>query len=149
MSTFLERDIADDNRNCVPTDQDRQKYPTAPMLVCYHNWPTAQGENFFERLEHQGLLLRSPKSPRPNEAVFYSVKIGDPVVNVTGITKSSSHATVEFDLQFTNLNEMGKVVFPRGWGLTNKFSQKAEFTRYDDGWRVTKLENPVWVFGPE
>src|SRR6516164_2203089 len=147
---FLDSDIAGDNRNCVPTDQDRQEYPAAPILVCYHNWPTAQGETFFERLEHQGLLHRIPGSSRPNgSVVVYFVKIGDPVVNVTGIAKSTSHATVDFDLQFTNLNEMGKVVFPRGLEHTDKFSQKAEFTRYDDGWRVTKLERPVWVYGPE
>jgi hypothetical protein len=151
---ILETDQMDDTVHCAQTAEERETDRKKGYIFfgCYHTWPSPEGQVFLDRLESQHLLYKYPIGLQadPKSKVFqYMVKIGDPVVTVTGITKEGNHATVEFDLTFSNLNEMGKAIFPAAQRYTQKYSQKAELDKYDDGWRVTKMGNQLWGYGPE
>jgi len=153
-ATFLNNDRMNDGTRCVATAEEleNERKNVYLFLGCFHTWPSKEGQVLIDSFEGRHLLLEYPASKNLAlnlQVVHYSVKIGDPTVLVTGIVEEGNHATVDFDLGFTNLNEFGKAMFPINADYLLKYSQKAEFTKYDDGWRITKMGNQLWGYGSQ
>jgi hypothetical protein len=153
-AVFLDDDRMDENVRCdaTPEELENERKKAHLFLGCFHVWPSAEGQALFDNFERQHLLYKFPINNQPASAVKafqYLAKIGNPTVLVTGIVKNGNHATVDFDLGFINLNELGRAMLPNNAKYSEKYSQKAEFTKYDDGWRITKMENQLWGYGPE
>jgi hypothetical protein len=153
-AVFLDDDRMNDKAQCnaTPEELGNERKKAYLFLGCFHVWPSPEGQALFDDLEKKNLLHKFPNNSRPASAVKglqYLARIGDPTVHVTGIVTDGIHATVDFELGFTNLNALGKAMFPVNSVDQLKYSQKAEFTKYDDGWRITKMADQLWGYGLE
>ena len=94
----------------------------------------------------------------------YELRTGDSSVVVTGIRKSGSRAHVDFIFHFENMNPivatLGEVKGRKSEETEDRHTTRAEkllapywggiadFTYYDDGWRITSMKLN-WDLGPE
>lgn len=112
-----------------------------------------------------------PCTPRQVKADTgaYELRIGKPVVEVSGIRKDDDRAHVDFTWHFKSLNQVGRTLLQgtRDMELTDDrlpesarvnapfFNGTAELVKYDDGWRVISINLTgrwfpgVWLYGPE
>jgi len=100
----------------------------------------------------------------------YEVRLGKPIVNVTGIQKDSNQAIVDFTWHFESINEIGQAL-PRlratqemeiadphmtadQKSIAPFWTGSAIFAKYDDGWRIGTITfgtKPwsAWEYGPD
>jgi hypothetical protein len=100
----------------------------------------------------------------------YELRLGKTVVQVTGIRGSGNQALVDFRWHFESINEVGQAlprirfakemeiadphVTAEEKSITPFWTGSAEFTKYDDGWRIGTINfgsKPWdrWVYGPD
>jgi hypothetical protein len=133
-------------------------------------FPPAELGSLDLSLSDVGLLVDHIDVCKPHEVTkttgAYELSLGKPVVNVTGIRKDGDQAHVDFTWHFESLTKLGHML-PRVQAL-NEMEQNdghlspsqradapfwtgvAEFTKYDDGWRLVtlNLETGGWNYGP-
>ena len=73
-----------------------------------------------------------PSPPDAGTSSFSIPAAKRELVEITGISKQSNTADVEFTWKWIPLNEIGEAIYPSGVNYKSTVS----FRKYDDGWRV-------------
>jgi hypothetical protein len=76
-------------------------------------------------------LLSTEDAEKPSFAIPAAKR---ELVEVTGISKQSNTADVEFTWKWIPLNEIGEAIYPSGVN----YKSTVAFRKYDDGWRVVR-----------
>jgi hypothetical protein len=78
--------------------------------------------------------VRSILSSPPDTASFPIPAAKRELMEITGISKQSNTADVEFTWKWIPLNEIGEAIYPSGVN----YKSTVAFRKYDDGWRVVQ-----------
>jgi hypothetical protein len=104
--------------------------PDAKVSACWDVALTPLGVGVFRDLIPAG----------SEQSQYFSVPVARrELVRVTGITKSSGSAEVEFLWKWLPLNEVGLALYAEAL----QYKSNVTFRLYDDGWRVIEGDLPV------